>query len=125
MTPADEAGMKPEEIVVECEMAAAPEKLWRALTEEPFLADWLGGEPAGEKGEERNGPRYQVVEAEPYSRVRYAWLDPDHPDAPPMVTVELERLSGGRTWFRLTHGGSAESGLVAVNRNSPPLALAA
>jgi len=126
MTPPDKAGVKPDEIIVECEMEATPEKLWRALTEEPFLSDWLGAEPAGERAEERNGPRYRVVEAEPYSRIRYAWLDPDHPDAPPTVTIELERLSGARTWFRLIHGETvAKSTKVGVNNNAPPLALAA
>jgi uncharacterized protein YndB with AHSA1/START domain len=126
MGPEGEATAKPDEVVVECEMEASPEKLWRALTDETLAADWLGarqavGEEAGE------GPSYRIMEAEPFSRVRYAWSDPDFPDAPPVVTVELERLASGHTRFRLTHGGPAARacGRTAANTNSPTLALAA
>ena len=123
MTPMDEVQTEPDEVVVECEMEASPEKLWRALTEEAFLSDWLDASPSDEGVE---GPSYRLIEAEPYSRVCYAWHDPDHPDAPPTVTIELERLPAGRTWFRLTHGpvASANHG-VAANTNRPPLAMAA
>ncbi|WEX11575.1 SRPBCC domain-containing protein [Chelativorans sp. AA-79] len=122
MIPEDEADTRPDEVVVECEMEASPEKLWRALTQEPFLADWLGARPADEDAQ---GPSYPIVEAKPYSRVRYAWHDPESPDAPPAVTVELERLSAGRTWFRLTHGETTARVGGAANSNRPPLALAA
>ncbi|WP_309084483.1 SRPBCC domain-containing protein [Chelativorans sp.] len=116
----------PDEIVVECEMEASPEKLWRALTEEAFLADWLGARPAGEGGDDPQGLTYRIVEAEPYSRLSYAWHDPDSPDAPPLVTIELERLAGGHTRFRLTHGPSARMRAVApANTNTRPLMLAA
>ncbi|MCT7375500.1 SRPBCC family protein [Chelativorans salis] len=128
MTPTDEAETKPEEVVVECEMEASPQTLWRALTEEELLADWLGARPAAAEGEDAvEGPSYRIVEAEPYDRLRYAWHDPSCPDAPPMVTVELEPISGGRTWFRLTHGQVVANApaIRAANSNCPPLARAA
>lgn len=116
---------KPDEIVVECEMEAAPETVWRALTDENLAADWLGAQPASEGKEAPGSPSYSIVEAKPYSRVRYAWHDPDCPDAPPIVTVELERLAGGRTRFRLTHGEAVMRVMQTANTNTPPLALAA
>jgi len=122
MTPMDEVRTKPDEVVVECEMETSPEKLWRALTEEAFLSDWLDASPS-DGGLE--GPSYRLIKAEPYSRVSYAWHDPEHPEAPPMVTIELKRLPAGRTWFRLTHGPLAiVKPVMAANANNPPLAMA-
>jgi uncharacterized protein YndB with AHSA1/START domain len=126
MGPEGEAAAKPDEVVVECEMEASPEKLWRALTDEAMAADWLGARPAVDE-EAGEGPSYRLMEAEPFSRVRYAWSDPDFPDAPPVITVELERLASGHTWFRLTHGEpvARACGRAAANTNSPPRAMAA
>jgi len=116
---------KRDEVVVECEMEATPEKLWRALTEEAFLSDWLDARPSDEAVQAPECRNYRLLEAKPYSHVSYAWHDPDHPDAPSLVTVELERLPAGRTWFRLTHGPVA-SGIhaMAANTNRQPLAMA-
>ncbi|WP_159587896.1 SRPBCC family protein [Chelativorans xinjiangense] len=127
MTPTDEVETRPDEILVECEMEASPQTLWRALTEEELLADWLGARPAAEGEDAMEGPRYRIVEAEPYDRLRYAWHDPSCPDAPPFVTIELEPIAGGRTRFRLTHGQVAARApaIRAANSNTPPLALAA
>lgn len=125
MTPADETNARPDEVVVECEMDAPPEKLWRALTDAALASDWLGARPEGGNGGQ--GPSYRIVEAEPFNRVRYVWHDPDFPDAPPAVTVELEPLSGGHTRLRLTHG-QAVAGMhhpPVANDNRSPLARAA
>ena len=125
MTRTDEA--TDEEIVLECEMEASPEKLWRALTERPLLEEWLGAEPAEEGAQGPLGPSYRIVDAEPYTRLSYAWHDPEHPEAPPLVTIELEPLPGGHTWFRLTHGAAVAiaSRPAAANANQPLLTLAA
>ena len=114
----------PDEVVVECEIDATPERLWHALTDEALATDWLGASPAAG---ESNGATYSIIEAEPYSRIRYSWHDPACPDAPPVVTVELERLAGGSTRFRLTHGRTEARTphMSAANTNGPPLARAA
>lgn len=125
MTPADEKNARSDEVVVEYDMDASPEKLWRALTDEELAADWLGARPEGENREE--GPSYRIVEAEAFNRVRYVWRDPDFPDAPPTVTVELEPLSSGHTRLRLTHGDAA-AGVrrrPSANDNRPLLTSAA
>lgn len=126
MTHAEGEG-KPEEVVVECEMEASPEKLWRALTEEELASEWLGARPAREDGEAPDGPTYRVIEAEPYSRVRLNWHDPDCPDAPSAIIIELERMSSGNTWFRLVHGETVARArhITAANTSMPPLAQAA
>ena len=112
-----------DEVVVECEMEASAETLWHALTEDDLAADWLGARPAAEG---REGTSFRIVEAEPYSLLRYAWHDPQFPGAPATVTIELRPLSGGNTWFRLTHREVPETAqrITAANTNGP-LALAA
>jgi uncharacterized protein YndB with AHSA1/START domain len=108
-----------DDIVVECDLDAAPDKVWRALTVRELAARWLdlsdGADAAG----------YEVVEALPHSRVRYAWRDQstDAPDT--VVTIDLSPLPEGRTRFRLTHGIAAPAPLMAANINRPPMARAA
>lgn len=127
---ASNADTKPEEVVVECAIETPRETLWRALSEEDLAADWLGARPASEKEQTtkaKDQPRFSIVEAHPFRWLRYAWHDPASPDAPPLVTVELEPMADGRTWFRLTHGWPA-SGMRATraaNTNTRPLAHAA
>lgn len=116
-----------DEVIVECEMEASPERLWRALTEEELASEWLGAHPTLEDGEAPSGLSYRIVEAEPYRRVRLVWHDSDCPDAPPTVTIELERMASGNTWFRLIHAETVAraSRITAANTNTPPLAQAA
>lgn len=116
-----------DKVVVECEMEASTEKVWRALTEEELASEWLGARPARDDEREPDQLAYRVVDAEPYRRLCYAWHDPDNPDAPPLVTIELQAMSNGNTWFRLTHGEMAvrSSHLTAANTNRPPMAQAA
>jgi uncharacterized protein YndB with AHSA1/START domain len=125
MTPADTIEARDDEIVVECDLDAAPEKVWRALTMPELVEQWLGVAPvaAGESGE----TTYQIVEAEPFSRLRYAWHDPATTEPDTIVTFDLSPLPGGRTAFRLTHGIAAtvRAPVAAANCNSPPRALAA
>lgn len=111
MTAAEGSTMAEDDIVVECELDAAPEKVWRALTIPELAAEWLGAS---------EGTSYRIVEAEPYSRLRYAWNDPatDRPESE--VTVELWPGSEGRTGFRLTHAARTIPVPLAANGNSPP-----
>jgi uncharacterized protein YndB with AHSA1/START domain len=120
-----EAEGREDGVVVECDLDAAPEKVWRALTVPELVEQWLGVRTAdAAAGAE---PRYEIVEAEPFSRLRYAWRDPQVTEPDTIVTFDLSPLPGGGTWFRLTHGIAADSRatVAAANSNSPPLALAA
>lgn len=110
-------------VVVDCELDAAPEKVWRALTVPELAAQWLETERAGDS---RPGePSYAIIEAEPCSRVRYAWRDDAASEADTVVTIDLSPAPDGRTHFRLTHSARQRAMPVAVNANRPPTALAA
>ncbi|WP_048648748.1 SRPBCC family protein [Nitratireductor soli] len=118
MTPADEQ-KESETIVVECVLEAPLEKVWRALTVPELAAAWLDA-PGGDAPD----ASYEVLDALPFSRVRYAWHDAGANEPDTLVTVELSPQPDGGTWFRLTH--SAEKvPRPAANFNGPPLARAA
>lgn len=87
-------------VVVDCELDAPPEKVWRALTVPELVAEWLEVAPV-EEGQERG---YAIVEATPFSRLRYAWHDAASDRPGSLVTFELWPQGDGRTRFRLTHG---------------------
>lgn len=116
-----------DKLVVECEIEASSETLWRALTEEELASEWLGARPARADEKEPDHVAFRIVDAEPYRRLCYAWHDPEASDAPPLVTIELQPMPNGNTWFRLTHGEAAtrSSRMMAANINRPPMARAA
>jgi uncharacterized protein YndB with AHSA1/START domain len=111
-------------VTVECGLDAPPEKVWRALTQPALVADWLGALPEGD-AQRRDGKTYEIVEASPYTHLRYRWRD-DARDgaADTFVTFELSRRDDGGTWFRLVHA-PARAPMRGANGNAPPLALAA
>lgn len=121
MTDSLEADEKSDAIVVECELEAEPEKVWRALTVPELVSAWLDVPAAGDAA--ANGPAYRIVEALPFSRVRYAWNDAAANAPETFVTFDLEAQPGGGTWFRLTHSGEIgrRTAVAAANSNSPPV----
>lgn len=125
MTATDTIEARDDEVVVECDLDAAPEKVWRALTVPELVEQWLGI-PQADSGD-GHVRSYEIVEAEPFSRLRYAWRDSAATESETIVTFDLSPLPGGGTWFRLTHGlaGAARTPATAANCNSPPVALAA
>jgi uncharacterized protein YndB with AHSA1/START domain len=117
-----EASIGPDgEVVVECGLDAPPEKVWRALSIPELAADWLRARPEGATGPE---PSFEIVAAEPFSRLTYRWRDRAEPmPGDSFVTVELRPDGTGATWFRLTHS-PPRARLTAANGNAP-VALAA
>ncbi|MEO5322684.1 SRPBCC domain-containing protein [Mesorhizobium sp. CC13] len=117
------ADEKCDAIVVECELEAEPEKVWRALTVPELVSAWLDVPAADDVAADTTGPVYRIVEALPFSRVRYAWNDDSAGEPDGFVTFDLAAQPGGGTWLRLTH--SAEIGRrpagAAANSNSPPV----
>jgi uncharacterized protein YndB with AHSA1/START domain len=124
-----------DDTMVECELDAAPAKVWRALTIPEFVAAWLlpntlGDARTGEKFE-LGGSAHglsrriacEVLEAEPERRLRYSWREADATES--VVTFELTPHGKG-TRLRVTHGAAAPAPrMQAANANGPPLALAA
>jgi uncharacterized protein YndB with AHSA1/START domain len=125
--------MTEDDLMVECELEAAPEKVWRALTVPEFVAAWLlpndlaqaeSGSAFGLDGS-RHGLSERiactVLDAEPQRRLRMSWREAD--DTATMVTFELMPNRHGGTSLRVRHGPLV-TGLRAANSNAP-LALAA
>lgn len=120
MTDLPEAEDRTDAVVVECKLEAAPEKVWRALTVPELVSAWLDVPTQADRSAER-GPAYRIVEALPYSRVRYAWTDRNSSEAESLVTFDLTAQPGGGTWFRLTHSVESSTRIAAANSNSPPV----
>ncbi len=114
---ADDDGETVDDIVVECELDAAPEKVWRALTVPEFVSAWLDPKLGDAKQQS-----YEMIDELPCSRVCYAWRD-EQDGRESTVTFEIGPRPDGNTWFRLTHSPARPA--RAANCNSPALARAA
>ncbi len=104
-----------EDIVVECDLPEAPEKVWRALTEPEIVAAWLM--PNDIRAE--TGHRFSlgtegsidctVLEAEPGRLLRYSWRELSGSNETggidSVVTFELARTATGGTHLRVVHDG--------------------
>lgn len=111
------------DITVECSLDAPPEKVWRALTVPELVTNWLGAWADAGK-EKDDAPHYKIIEAEPFSHVRYRWRDRDANEADSFVTFELQPRQDGGTWFRLVHAHPRPA-IRPANGNSPPLKMTA
>lgn len=125
MNPIDTEISESGDVTLECVLDAPPEKVWRALTLPDFVGRWLGACP----DEERSGsavpePSYEIVEADPFSRLCYRWHGGTMDEAESFVTFELRPCANGGTWFRLVHARQ-QLAIQPANGNSPPLAMAA
>lgn len=127
MTDMLERHVPADDVVVECDLEATPEKVWRALTVPELISTWLEIPAADSVDHDPSAPAYRLVEAEPFSRVRYAWSDPQSSEPDSVVTFDLVAQPGGGTFFRLTHSvdASAWKHALPANTNRPPTALAA
>ena len=111
-----------ESIVVECDLAAPPAQVWRALTEPELLSAWLmPNDIRPEVGacftfqadaEAGSGPiECEVLAVEPLRLLRYSWRGEDGNRAPSdrtldsTVTFVLAETPDGGTHLRLAHDG--------------------
>jgi uncharacterized protein YndB with AHSA1/START domain len=109
------------DIVIDCELDAPPEKVWRALTVPELLAAWLLPNDivpeAGRRFRVANAPGgdvdCEVLASEPPRRLSYRWRgaaeggerDPAGRPLDTVVTFELEATPSGGTRLRLVHDG--------------------
>lgn len=105
-------------VVTECDLPHPPEKVWRALTVPELLGAWLLPNDIRPIEGERftlheNGPSgdridCEVLEAEPYQRLRYSWRDGEARNnaLTSVVTFELSRAREGGTHLRIVHSGA-------------------
>lgn len=128
-------------IVTECDLPHPPEKVWRALTVPELLGAWLmpndirpvEGErfTLREDGPDADRIDCEVLEAEPFRRLRYSWRDDDARNnaLTSIVTFELVEAGEGTTRLRVIHSGmrvaEPRMALRAANANHDCLALAA
>lgn len=136
-----------ESIVVECELAAPPAKVWRALTEPALLSRWLlpndirpelgerfrfRPEPANGNAAAPGGAiECEVLACEPPRLLRYSWRgSEDERDAygRPLdseVTFLLAETAGGGTRLRVIHSGFPRPLLMGRPRHGDEAVLTA
>lgn len=97
-----------DDLMVECELEAAPEQVWRALTVPEYLAAWLL--PTAGDGMALDGSGHglsdriacTVLDAEPGRRLRMRWREADATTT--VVTFELLPTVTGGTALRVRQG---------------------
>jgi uncharacterized protein YndB with AHSA1/START domain len=121
MTSSDARDDAEDSIVVECDLAEPPEKVWRALTVPDLLAAWLmpndiRPEPGRRftlraPGAKAGGTQCEVLAVEPNRLISYRWRSADRErDASgrsldSVVTFVLTETETGGTHLRLVHEG--------------------
>ena len=122
------AGPKTESLELTREIAAPPERVFRALTNPEDLAKWWTGDVGGISRatfDLRPGGSYRlefsmskgmlavvhgvVKEVDPPKRLVMTWFSPDHPKQETLLSFELEPIKKG-TRLRLSHTGFTEPG---------------
>ena len=89
-----EAGEEAKDLVLEYELDAPPERVWRAISIAAFREKWL--------------PKRDLADAEPVSsapgeEVRYRMRDDEPPFLESIVTFQIEPKAGGGTTLRIIH----------------------
>lgn len=97
-------------VVVEADLEAAPEKVWRALSEPDLLGAWLlpndiHPQPGERFAFDDEGGRIdcEVLEAEPGRSLRYSWREADAGVGSEVSFVLTPTPTGG-THLRVVHG---------------------
>lgn len=90
-----EAEQDAQDLVLEYELDAPPEKVWRAISTDELREQWL--------------PKGDLAEAEPVSstpgeEVRYRMREDEPPYLESIVTFQIEPVPGGGTRLRIIHG---------------------
>lgn len=118
------------ELVLERELAAPPERVFRAWTEREQLVRWfapnpeieteaeidvrVGGDYRIRMGDWEVAGRYRRVEAPRLLEFTLAWRH--EPRRASLVTLELSPTAGGGTLLRLTHTRNADRAEVDGHR---------
>jgi uncharacterized protein YndB with AHSA1/START domain len=121
MTNADAPDDAADSVIVECDLAEPPEKVWRALTVPDLLAAWLMPNDIRPEigrrfilqapGAKTDGTQCEVLAVEPHRLISYRWRSADcERDASgrrldSVVTFVLTETETGGTHLRLVHEG--------------------
>jgi uncharacterized protein YndB with AHSA1/START domain len=112
----------PKAVVIEADLDACPDQVWRAFSEPGLSSRWLAeGQVRTTPGErfslEDDGRRIdcEVLDAEPGLRLRLSWRDADDAVSSEVTFVFTPNASGG-THLRIVHGPVLASLAVARSR---------
>ncbi|WP_411033207.1 SRPBCC family protein [Shinella sp. BYT-45] len=113
----DRTGRQAKDLVLEYDLDAPPEKVWRAISIPAFRERWL---PDGQLAD---GAPVSTV---PGEEVRYRMRDDDPPHLESLVAFQLRPNGVGGTTLRIVHGlDDAQLRPPALNDNGPALMRAA
>jgi len=103
------ADQQTEDLVLDYELDAPPEKVWRAISSPALRESWL---PSGELADAA------PISSTPGEEVRYRMRDDEPPYLESIVTFQVTPNTDGGTRLRIIHG------LVATKlmRRTPPAA---
>ena len=111
---------QPKDLVLEYELDAPPEKVWRAVGSPALREKWL---PKGDLAEE------EPVSSVPGEEVRYRLREGDPPFLESVVAFQVLPRAGGGTLLRIVHGLAdarlARQPARAANGNRPSMRRAA
>ncbi|SSW72788.1 SRPBCC family protein [Achromobacter agilis] len=88
------AESRPQDIVLEYELDAPPEQVWRAISIPEFREQWLPGRALASA---------EPVASTPSEEVRYRMRDDEPPFLESLVTLQLRPAAGGGTVLRIIH----------------------
>ena len=121
-------GMRIDSTVMRAELSTGPAATWEALTDPSLVERWFTkATPVGAVGDPysldfgtgEDAMNGTVVEVSPGHRLSYSWGWGETPaERQTRVTWDLEPLADGGTLLTLTHGGWAEAGLTAADRDA-------
>ncbi len=123
-----------EDIVVETDLDAPPEKVWRALTEPEFLSTWLAANDVTPQEGARfsiaampeTGPvECEVLEADPPHEFRVRWRGGEAMpgDRSSEVAFTLAPNATGGTFLRVVHSGVRSLTINPANDAQPVTAM--
>ena len=107
-------------LVLEYEIDAPPEKVWKAISVQEIREQWLPENALADA---------EPVSCEPGAEVRYRMKENEPPFLESLVTFQITPNAGGSTTLRIIHGlvdaRLAPQPAKAANNNGPCLMLAA
>lgn len=90
-----EAERQEKDLVLECELDAPPEKVWRAISIPAFRDKWLPGQELADAA---------PISTAPGEEVSYRMRDDEPPFLMGIVTFQVRPDANGGTILRIVHG---------------------
>ncbi|AVG40867.1 MULTISPECIES: SRPBCC family protein [Achromobacter] len=112
-------GDQPEDIVLEYELDAPPEKVWRAISIPEFREQWLPGQALASA---------EPTDSTPPEAICYRMRDEEPPFLESLVTFQLRPAADGRTVLRIIHAladARLEGGKLAAANDAGPFLMRA